>query len=309
MDARLTDPMTERPPAPPAPRRSSHTLGYVMLLATAASWGINWPVQKLLILELPPLTMRSVPGLAGTVLLAMLALAMRQSLRVPRDQWARLVLFSLLSVSSWIALIGLALVYLTASETAVVGAMVPVWAAVLAWPMLGERLTWRRVLAMAMAFTGLVVLMGGNGVATAQEKLPGIGWALAATFLFASGAVLTKRKPLDLPPLTAAVWQIGLGCLPVAVIGLLIEHPDFSQMTTMGWSLFSYAMIVQICIGYACWFAALDRLPASVAAIGTMLVPVIGVVASAIAIGEPLGPSQIGALVLTVAGVAMASRS
>lgn len=279
-----------------------------MLLVTAASWGINWPVQKLLILELPPLTMRSMPGLIGAVMLAAITVAMRQSLAVPRDQWARLMLFALLSVSSWMALIGLALVYLTASETAVVSAMMPVWAAALAWPVLSERLTLRRALAMAMAFAGLVVLMGGNGIAATQEKLPGIGWALGAAFLFALGAVLTKRKPLDLPPLTAAVWQIALGCAPVALIGIVFEHPQFSQMTATGWSMFIYAMIVQICIGYACWYAALERLPASVAAIGTLLIPVIGVVASAIALGEPLGPSQIGALALTVAGVAMASR-
>ena len=47
----------------------------------------------------------------------------------------------------------------------------------------------------------------------------------------------------------------------------------------------------------------------SVAAIGTMAVPVIGVVASAISLGEPLGPTQIVALVLTLAGVVLATRS
>ena len=52
-----------------------------------------------------------------------------------------------------------------------------------------------------------------------------------------------------------------------------------------------------------------ERLPASVAAIGTMLVPVIGVVVSAIALREPLGLSQTAALVFTVAGVALAARS
>ena len=56
-------------------------------------------------------------------------------------------------------------------------------------------------------------------------------------------------------------------------------------------------------------FAALTRLPASVAAIGTMAVPVIGVLASAAALHEPLGPTQIIALLFTLAGVALATRS
>ena len=66
---------------------------------------------------------------------------------------------------------------------------------------------------------------------------------------------------------------------------------------------------IQFCVAYVCWFAALERLPASVAAIGTMAVPVIGVVVSALALHEPLGIGQIAALVLTLAGVVLATRS
>ena len=67
--------------------------------------------------------------------------------------------------------------------------------------------------------------------------------------------------------------------------------------------------MVQFCIANVCWFAALARLSASVAAIGTMTVPVIGVVASALALHEPLGMGQIAALLLTLAGVALATQS
>jgi drug/metabolite transporter (DMT)-like permease len=80
-------------------------------------------------------------------------------------------------------------------------------------------------------------------------------------------------------------------------------------MSTLGWLLFGFSTVFQGAIGYACWFAALERLPASTAAVGTLIVPVTGVVASAISLGEPLGIPQIGALLLTVAGVAIAARS
>jgi drug/metabolite transporter (DMT)-like permease len=67
--------------------------------------------------------------------------------------------------------------------------------------------------------------------------------------------------------------------------------------------------VIQFCVAYVSWFAALARLPASVAAIGTMAVPVIGVVASALTLHEPLGPGEIAALAFTLAGVALAARS
>lgn len=289
--------------------RRSRTIGYLLLVATSVGWGLNWPVTKRLLSELPPLSLRGLSGIIGAALLAVLALAFRQSLKVPHALWPRLVLLSLLNVTAWMALMGLALTFLPASEAAVMAYTMPVWASVLAWPILGERISLLRVVAMAMAIAGLVALMGGGGVSATQAKLPGILLALAGAFLFAVGTVLAKRWPLTLPPLTSAVWQILIGCIPVSLAGLLMEQPHFTALSSLGWSLFAYSIVVQFCVAYACWFAALQRLPASVAAIGTLLVPVIGVVASATALGEPLGMAQIAALGFTIAGVVLASRS
>ena len=121
--------------------------------------------------------------------------------------------------------------------------------------------------------------------------------------------MLAKKLPLHLPPLTAAAWQIGIGCLPVALVGLCVETTDLAAVTPLGWYLLFYSTVIQFCIAYVSWFAALARLPASVAAIGTMAVPVIGVVTSAVALHEPLGVGQIAALIFTLGGVALAARS
>jgi drug/metabolite transporter (DMT)-like permease len=112
-----------------------------------------------------------------------------------------------------------------------------------------------------------------------------------------------------MPPIPAAAWQIGLGCFPVALVGLAIETTHLDKVTTTGWWLLVYSTLIQFCIAYVSWFAALAHLPASVAAIGTMAVPVIGVLASAAALHEPLGPAQIVALLFTLAGVVLATRS
>jgi drug/metabolite transporter (DMT)-like permease len=283
--------------------------GLMFLLMTSIGWGLNWPIMKYLLQQWPPLSARGLTGVAGALALALYAVATGVSLKVPRDQWGRLVVSAVLNVTLWMAVMGYALVWLPASEASVIAYTMPIWTALLAWPLLGEQMHWTRVMALVMAFVGLAALLGGNDMTVSTAKLPGVAFALTGAIGFAFGTIFLKKYRIKLPGAASAAWQIGIGCAPVAIAGLLIEHPDVSVLTTGGWAALFYMTFAQFCVAYVCWFAALERLPASVAAIGTMLVPVIGVVVSGLALHEPLGLPQIAALVCTVAGVALAARS
>lgn len=296
-------------PDSPASRGRIAPAGLIFLAITSVCWGLNWPVMKHLLTQWPPLSARGLSGVVGGLLLAALALGRGRSLAVPRAQRPALMISAFLNVTLWMALMGLALLWLPASDGAVIAYTMPVWAALLAWLILGERMTWKRALALLMGVAGITALMGGNGIAASLDKLPGIALALIGAFGFALGTVLAKRLPVTLPLIVSVAWQLGLGCLPVAVVGLLIERPNVAALDSAGWAMMAYMTLAPFCIAYICWFAALARLPASVAAIGTLAVPVIGVAASAIALGEPLGPGQIAALAFTLAGVVLATKS
>ena len=284
-------------------------LGLIVLSIASVGWGLNFPIMKHLLTEWPPLSSRGLCGIVGAAALALIALARQETLRVPDGMWLRLLLVSTLSLGGWVAFMGLALVWLSASEAAVIGISIPVWVAFLAWPILGERLSPLRAISLTVALAGVAVLIGGNGFGASVEKLPGIALALGGAIGVGLGTVLTKHFPLRMPPLSLAAWQIGLGCLPVALAGVLFERPDVFALNAGGWAAMIYAAVGQFCIAYVAWFAALERLPASVAATVTMLVPVIGVTVSAVWLGEPLGAAKIAALTLTIAGVALAARS
>jgi probable blue pigment (indigoidine) exporter len=284
-------------------------LGLIFLAVTSVGWGLNFPIMKHLLTEWPPLSSRGLCGIAGASLLALIAVAQGQKLTVPRQLWGRLLLVSLLTIGGWVAFMGLALLWLQASEAAVLGISIPVWVALLAWPILGERLSLARALSMMIALAGITVLIGGNGLDASLTKLPGLLCALAGAVCVALGTVLTKHFPLAMPPIALAAWMIGLGCLPIAIIGLAVEQPHLAALSSVGWASMIYMTLIQFCVCYVCWFAALERLPAATASIGTLLVPVVGVLAAGAMLHEPLGLREISALAFTLGGVALALRS
>jgi probable blue pigment (indigoidine) exporter len=292
-----------------AGRARMSPLGLGFLAVASVGWGLNFPIMKHLLTEWPPLSSRGLCGIAGAAALALIAFARQQQLSVPRRMWLRLLLVSTLQIGGWTAFMGLALLWLSASEAAVLGISIPVWVAFVAWPVLGERVSPLRAISLLVALAGIVVLIGGNGLEASVEKLPGILCALAGAVCVAFGTVLTKHFPMAMPPLSLAAWQVGLGCLPIAIIGLAVEHPQLADLSTTGWASMLYMTVIQFCLCYVCWFAALERLPAATASIGTLLVPVVGVLAAAAMLHEPLGLREIGALVVTLGGVAMALRS
>jgi drug/metabolite transporter (DMT)-like permease len=91
-------------------------------------------------------------------------------------------------------------------------------------------------------------------------------------------------------------------------LGLAFERPVITALTAPGWFALIYMTLGSMAVCYLTWFAALRRLPAATAAIGTLTVPVMGIVAAAIMLGEPLGTREILAMALTLAGVALALR-
>lgn len=269
---------------------------------------MNWPILKAALVELPPLAARGLAGSLAALGLLVLAVALRSPLAVPRAERPWLLAYGGLNVGAWMGFSTLGLLWLNAGEAAVVAYTMPVWAALLAWPMLGERPTVPRVAALALGLGGVAVLMGGGPVGGLAGKLPGLLLLLAAAFSFALGAVLSKRRPLALHPLTSVVWQVALGTVPILGLSLLIETPEWGAAGLRGWGAVLYMAAVPLSLCYVTWFAALRRLPANAASLGTLATPLIGMAASAAALGEPLGWRQGIAIVLTLSGVVLALR-
>lgn len=286
---------------------TERTEGIALVLFTACTWGLTWPQSKFLLTMLPPFSMRATCGVLGFSFAFLVAFVRGERLWPPRDQWPRLLLFSMLNYGLFIVLTTMSLVWLKASEAVVITYTLPVWASLLAWPMLGERPTLRKVLALAMALGGVALLVGADTAEATWQKLPAAGLSLAAAVLFGLGTVLAKKHPLRMPPTTSVAWQAMLGMLLLLSLALF-EDPDWGRVTTGGWVSIAYISTIPLTVAYLAWFRALRMVPASTAATTVLVSPLVGVIGSGVLLGETFGPRQIVALALTLAGVALAAR-
>lgn len=289
-------------------RLSAKFVGFGCLAITSLGWGLNWPATKLLLHVCPPLMARGMAGIVAGLVLAAIALARGDSLAAPRSQWWRLARSASLNVTAWMGLTTLSLVWLKAGEAATIAYTMPVWTVLLAWPVLREPLALARLVSLALGVGGVVILLGGHGFSQDAGHLPGVAIALSAAILFALGTVLSRRAPLDMAPIPMIAWQVGLGGLPLLAASLLLEKPHLHDIPWTGWAALLYTTTVSLGACYITWFAALRRLQAGTAAIGTLLTPIVGVMTSAIALAEPLSVPQISALALVVGGVVLAAR-
>jgi drug/metabolite transporter (DMT)-like permease len=148
--------------------------------------------------------------------------------------------------------------------------------------LLGERLTVRRVAALALCAAGLSVLLAPH------LPLPGSLWyALATAWCWAGGTVYMKWARVDLDPMTTAAWQIVIGWIGVAIGTVVLGEPWYvwplSPVTIVAWA---WSAAIGVGLAYFLWFIVIERLPASTAAVGSLLTPVVGVGSSALLLRE-----------------------
>lgn len=291
------------------PGAESGLAGLGFLLLATCQWGMNWPVMKFLLGELPPFTSRTCTGLLGAAIAFAIAALRRETILPHREQVPRLFLVALLNIAAFMGLATLSMLWLTASEAVIITNTLPLWTGLLAWLLLGERPNAARIGGLVLGAAGVLVLTAAQPLKLSIAMLPGVACALGAAVLFALGTVLTKRAPLSLPLVAGVAWQVLIASGLMLALSLALEHPNLAAVTPLGWACVLYGAVPGLCLAYLCWFRALSLLPAAVAAIGTLMTPVIAVFAAALLLGEPLGARQLTALVLTLGGVLMAART
>jgi drug/metabolite transporter (DMT)-like permease len=294
---------------------SNRSFGGLLLLGTlTVLWGSNWPAMKLALHEIDPWIFRTVCLLVGGTGLLVLARAGGRSLHVPpRERWP-LAVVALFNITAWHLCSAYGLTRIQAGRAAIIAYTMPLWTVVFGRLMVGERITWARTAALGLGLLGMVALVAPVA-RTLWDAPAGTLLMLLAAAGWAIGTVLTKAQAWTIPTAVLTGWQVLLGGVPIALgaaLRLAAGHagsgPELAIPSTAALLGTAYATFVGAIFCHWAWFRLVATLPASVAAIGTLGIPIVGLFSSALILGEPVGAGELVALILVVSGLAILFR-
>ena len=293
---------------------------HARLLFVAFVWGLGWTAGRVIATNFPPITAAWLRYILA-VSIFLIWINYSKNYRFPTfGEWKRLFYIGLCSTFFYQLFFMFGMMFTAAGDASLMITFNPIITALLAIPLLGEKMTKKLGFGLFLALCGVTVLFiySPNVSIPTPERIFGNILIILAALSWASSTILKKKAMTSttidskepLSPLQLTVWS--------SVIGLLILTPWAGiELISTGWPKFSIEVVSSIVflavfstvLSYV-WFAeGVKIIGANRAALYVYLVPPFGIFAGWLLIGEQLGYSLIVAFVLIVGGVSLAQSS
>jgi drug/metabolite transporter (DMT)-like permease len=265
-------------------------------------WGCNWPVLKMGVAEIAPLTFRSLTLPFSALGLLLVAHLSRESIRIPRALWGKLAVLALFNISGWNGLVLFGVQQLPAGRSAILAYTMPIWGVLFSLALLDEPLSKRRMAGVALGMLGLGILLVDD-VRNFQRAPTAALLILGSAIAWAFGTVLLRKWKLPLPPNALSGWLMLLGWVPLGFLAPFFATEPLRMPSANGWFAILYNVFLAGTLAHWAWFTLARTLPVAVSSMSSLPVPVVGVFAGMVVLGERPGPSEWIALALVVAAL------
>ena len=272
----------------------------VVLLAFA--WGLNWIAAAVALREVSPWTLRFAGSGIGAATLFAAAIVTGHRLKVPRGEHLHVMVAGFFNVAAFQILSGFAQLSGATSRAIIITYSMPIWTTMLSTVVLGEKLNRIRILAFGLCVVGLTILLWPL---FATGFPPFVFYSLGCALSWCVATVYIKWAKVKVEPLANAAWQLLFGLLFITA-GTLVFEGSPHLWPIRNDTILAVLFVGVLGVGFAhfLWWTIVGRLPAITASLGSLMVPVVGVTASALYLGERLTLPDIVGFVMIFAAAA-----
>jgi drug/metabolite transporter (DMT)-like permease len=290
------------PPEAPQVRRSWRD--YALLLALACCWSSTYPLTKIGLGTIPPITFISARSLIAAVFLIVVLYA--RGMRLPTDAKAWKLFAQQQTINSTIPflLITWAQQYVPASSTVVLASTTPIFAFLITWGITRhEPATLLKLAGAILGLAGTAVIIGLDALGSLDTNILAEIMILLATISFACATIFGLRLS-DYDPMVVAAGSLLFGGLLLLPASLIVDHPWTLRPTPEALASVVAMGIFSSAFGLMLFYMCLSRLGTlTTNAHGYLRIP-IGVGLSVLLLGESVPANLALGLVLVMAGVA-----
>ena len=274
----------------------------VLLVLLTLTWGINWPIMKLGVTDYPPLTFRTISMWLGLPVLGLAMLYMKVPFFIPRERYRELFWLAVFNMFIWHALMIVAVKSLTSGRAAILGYTMPIFSALLGAWFFGDRLKARSWFGVVAAGLGVSFLLWHELTNLSGRPLGGL-MALTAAATWALGTQQLRNTTIPAATLTISFWMTVLTTLVMTLLSVSFEVPQWKAPSGVVWAAIVYNAVLIFGFAHAVWFFLARSLPPVASSLSVMMIPILGVFAGAVGLGEVLHWQDWAAVVLMVAAI------
>lgn len=288
----------------------SAQMAMLLFAVVIASWGTMWVVIKVIVAEVSPLWAIAIRNGVAAVGLALILVVTGRFVVPRRGDWPIVLVVSLFHMTAFALLMTIGLQNVPVGRSVVLGYTTPLWVAPAAWLFLEEPMPARRIVGVLIGLVGTGLLFNPASFDWHNEKaVIGNGLLLLAALCWSVSILYTRVHRWVSTPLQLVPWQAFISAMVLTIFACTLEGAPHVTPSLKLISAFGYCSIVGVVVAYWAMTIVNSSLPATTTALGVLATPVVGIVVSAIALGEKIDTLLLISAAMIILGIALGTTA